>query len=341
MIRSTPSSGSPTARDAAHLLSTRRWACAFALLVLLVALPLHALAAAAAPDCPPQATAPDAQRVAAGMHDAKDRGYLWRVRRDGRTSYLYGTIHVARPEWMFPGPRTTAALAASDTLALEIDMLDADMQTRLAAARRGRSATALPAPLAARVERRFLAECVDPAAMRTLAPEFQVATLMVLAARRDGLDPSYGIDLMLGVVARSLAKETVSLETPEAQFAALAMPTPAATIEFVTAGLDELESGRARPLLARLAKAWSTSDLAELEGYARWCDCLNTDAERDAMKRVLDDRNPALADAIAKLHDGGETVFAAVGSLHMIGPNGLPALLARRGFSVEAVRFDR
>jgi len=25
----------------------------------------------------------------------------------------------------------------------------------------------------------------------------------------------------------------------------------------------------------------------------------------------------------------------------MIGPNGLPALLARRGFSVEAVRFDR
>jgi hypothetical protein len=332
------------AREAQSPCSTRVRRAWTRLLALVALLPLPLLApaqTAAAPDCPPQASAPDPQRVAAGMRDAKDRGYLWRVRRDGRTSYLYGTIHVARPEWMFPGPRTTAALAASDTLALEIDVLDADMQARLAAALRGRGATVLPAPLAARVERRFVAECVDATAMRTLAPEFQVATLMVLAARRDGLDPSYGIDLMLGVVARSLAKSTVSLETPEAQFAALAMPTPAATIEFVTAGLDELESGRARPLLARLAKAWSTGDLDELGDYERWCDCLGTTAERDAMKRMLDDRNPALADAIAKLHDGGETVFAAVGSLHMIGSNGLPALLARRGFIVEAVRFDR
>lgn len=320
----------------------RRLFASLALVAIGALAPSQAFAQAPeASQCPPQATAPDPQRFAAGMRDAKDRGYLWRVRRDGRTSYLYGTIHVARPDWMFPGPRTTAALAASDTLALEIDLLDAEMQSRLAATLRGGSATALPAPLAARLERRFVAECVDPAGMRALAPEFQVATLMVLAARRDGLDPSYGIDLMLGVVARSLDKATVSLETPEAQFAALAMPTPAATIEFVTSSLDELESGKARPLLVRLAKAWSASDLAELEGYERWCDCRHTAAEREAMKRMLDDRNPALADAIEKLHGGGETVFAAVGSLHMIGPNGLPALLARRGFGVEAVRFDR
>ncbi|MBV9889443.1 MAG: TraB/GumN family protein, partial [Rhizobacter sp.] len=218
--------------------------------------------------------------------------------------------------------------------------LDGDMQARLSTAMRGSGASTLPASLAARIERRFVAECVDAAAMRALAPEFQIATLSVLAARRDGLDPSYGIDLMLGVVARSLDKATVSLETPESQFAALAMPTAAATIEFVTSGLDELESGRARPMLARLAKAWSESDLAELEGYERWCDCLHSAAERDALKRMLDDRNPSLASAIEKLHGSG-TVFAAVGSLHMSGPKGLPALLARRGFAVEAVRFGR
>ena len=32
-------------------------------------------------------------------------------------------------------------------------------------------------------------------------------------------------------------------------------------------------------------------------------------------------------------------MFAAVGSLHMIGPNGLPALLRQRGYGVEQVRF--
>jgi uncharacterized protein YbaP (TraB family) len=55
------------------------------------------------------------------------------------------------------------------------------------------------------------------------------------------------------------------------------------------------------------------------------------------MKRVLDDRNPGLAASIDALHLGGKRVFAAVGSLHMIGPRGLPALLARRGYRVEPI----
>jgi len=318
----------------------RRWLVR--LLVLLVALPLHALARAdAEPQCPPEPTPLDAGRLQAGLRDAQDHGFLWSIARDGRTSYLYGTIHAARSEWMFPGPRTRAALAASDTLALELDVLDPDVQARLARALRARAATPLPPPLAARLERRLVAECMDPSVWRALAPEFQVASLAVMAGRRDGLDPTYAVDLVLAVAARELGKKTVSLETPEAQIAALTMPTPNATVEFVSSALDELESGRARPLLLRLAAAWSGSDLAELESYERWCDCLRTAADREAMKRILDDRNPVLAAAIDKLHAGGASVFAATGSLHMIGANGLPALLRQRGYTVEAVRFAR
>ena len=311
------------------------------LVALVVAAPAPALAEADPKACPPAPTPLDADRVATGMRDARDHGFLWRISRDGRTSHLYGTIHAARVEWMFPGPRTAAALAASDTLALELDLLDPDIQARLAAALRARGATRLPAPLAARLERRMVAECLDPVAWRALAAEFQIASLAVLAARREGLDPSYAVDLVLALVARDLGKKTVSLETPEAQIAALVMPSAAATTELVRSGLDELESGRARPLLLRLAATWSEGDLADLERYERWCNCLNTAAERAAMKRLLDDRNPALAAAIDALHAGGATVFAATGSLHMIGANGLPALLRRRGYTVEAVRFDR
>ena len=59
------------------------------------------------------------------------------------------------------------------------------------------------------------------------------------------------------------------------------------------------------------------------------------------MKRLLDDRNPVLAAAIDSRHANGQRVFAGVGSLHMIGPNGLPALLARRGFQVVRVPLAR
>ena len=57
------------------------------------------------------------------------------------------------------------------------------------------------------------------------------------------------------------------------------------------------------------------------------------------MKRMLDDRNPLLAAAIDACTAAARAVFAAVGSLHMIGPTGLPALLRQRGYRVEQVRL--
>jgi len=305
--------------------------------------PLHGQAqpASAASSCPPAAIALDADRLQAGMRQAQDHGFLWRIVKDGRTSYLYGTLHAARPEWMFPGPRTTAALESSEVLALELDLLNADVRERLVKAANARPDERLPAALAERVEKRMAAECVDAAALTAFVPEFQVASLAVLAARREGLDPSYAIDLILALMARDLGKATTSLETPEAQIAALRMPTREATIEFVTSGLDELDAGKSGPLLARMASAWTGGNLAELENYERWCECLNSAAERASMKRLLDDRNPLLAAAIDKLHAGGRSVFAAVGSLHMIGASGLPTLMRERGYVVEQIRFGR
>jgi uncharacterized protein YbaP (TraB family) len=289
--------------------------------------------------CPPAARPLTADAVRDGLAGAADHGFLWRISKDGRTSYLYGTIHAAKFEWMFPGPTVVEAIRASDTIALELDVLDPDIQRRLAASIGPRRDDPLPPALLRRIERQMAAECVDAATWSRFAPEFQVASLSVMAARRDGFDPSYAIDLVLAVLGRSLEKPVASLETPEAQMQALQMPTQAETIEFVGAGLDELESGRARPLLNHLAKVWTDSDYAELARYDQWCECLRTPGDRAAMKRLLDDRNPVLATAIDALHASGRQVFAAVGSLHMIGPTGLPALMRQRGYKVEQADF--
>ena len=291
--------------------------------------------------CPPAALPLTAERLRTGLSDAKDHGFLWRLSRDGRTSYLYGTIHAARPEWMFPGPTVVDALRESDTIALELDVLDPDIQRRLAASIGPRRDDPLPPALVRRIEARLKAECIDAAAWSKFAPEFQIASLSVMAARRDGFDPSYAIDLVLAVVARNLGKPVASLETPEEQMLALQMPTQDETIEFVKSGLDDLESDRVRPMLNKIAKVWTTSNYAELSRYERWCDCMRTPTERAAMKRLLDDRNTSLAAAIDELHTRGKQVFAAVGSLHMIGPKGLPVLLRQRGYKVEQGDFAR
>ena len=91
------------------------------------------------------------------------------------------------------------------------------------------------------------------------------------------------------------------------------------------------------PMLERIARVWAEGRYDELDRYKEWCECLDTEAERAMHRRLLDERNPALAERIDDMHRAGKAVFAGVGSLHMIGPAGLPALLGQRGFQVERV----
>jgi hypothetical protein len=329
-------------RRAARALVAAPGAALLGLLALAAGvLPLAAGAAepAVAAGCPPIAAPLTQEGLQAGLGAAKDHGFLWRLVKGGRTSYLYGTIHAARTDWMFPGPAVVDAIRGVDTLALELDVLDADVQRRLAASIGPRPNEPLPADLAQRLDRQIAAECLDAATFARFAPEFQVASLSVMAARRDGLDPVNAIDVVLAVVARGLGKPVASLETPEAQMQALKMTSQAETIAFVREGLDELESGRIRPMINRLAKVWVDGDRDALARYEQWCGCMESAPERAAMKRLLDDRNEPIARAIDALHGGGTRVFAAVGSLHMIGPKGLPTLLRERGFAVEASDF--
>ncbi|MBX3626917.1 MAG: TraB/GumN family protein [Rhizobacter sp.] len=311
-------------------------------LLLATALALHARAAT--PDCPPTPS-PSPEAVARASEQARDRGFLWRIRKGGRTSWLYGTIHLGRLEWVFPGPQVTDALRASDVAAFELDFSDPALVQRLqdglGAAARDPAAPVLPDDLAARLRRQLQAACAPLELQQALPPEMLAATLTVMAARRDGLDAGYAIDPALAQLARREGKEVVSLETPEQQIGLLRSESAAELRESVDKMLGDLERGRVRPLLRRVATAWEQGRAAELSNYRRWCECARTPQERQALKALLDDRNGPMAERIDALHTGGKTVFAAVGSLHMFGPAALPALLAARGYEVARVEFQR
>jgi len=314
--------------------------CAVAALLALAAATCSAQSAAEpSSNCPPVAQPLSAEQIQSGLRDARDHGFLWRIRKNDHSSYLYGTVHVARVANMFPGPSVVQAVRDSDTVALELDMLDPDIQTRLRVGMTQAQPTALPEVLAQRLAKRIEFECLPAGALASFSPEVQVTALSALTGRREGIDPAYGIDNFLAGFARGGNKRVVSLETPELQLKLLKMPTPDATIEFVDAAMTELESGRGLQTLHRIFKVWVNGDEADLARYAQWCDCTPPESERLLMKRMLDERNPGLADGISALHEAGGRVFAAVGSLHMIGPLGLPALMAQRGYSVERIAY--
>jgi len=310
-------------------------------LVLFVLLVSTVSLASAEAACPP---VPEVQPSAVMLQDeaskAQDRGFLWRISKDGHTSYLYGTIHVARPEWLVPGRIVMDALRTSDTVALELDMLNENIQRRMAEGMTAMHGEVLPASLQLRLRQQADAMCVPYASIADLTPEFQIAMLSMFVGRWDGLDSSYGIDSVLGGLGHRSAKEVVSLETPEAQLRLLQMSSRQETISFVEEGLEDLETGRARALLGKVAKVWSEADFDEMSRYDEWCECLDSETGRDLMRRLLDVRNSSLSESIDALHAGGKQVFAAVGSLHLFGLKGLPALMEQRGYQVQRMKLE-
>jgi uncharacterized protein YbaP (TraB family) len=300
-----------------------------------------AASAPAAGDCPAGPVALTAEDVATGMRDAVDSGFLWRATRDGRAVYLYGTIHIARREWMFPGPHVLAALRESSDVALELDPTDPQIIARLQRAlARGPGTPELPSSLAARLMAQAAEACVAPAELADMRPEMQAVTLEVMSGRRLGLQPAYGIDVFVAQLARELRKTLHSIETPEAQAALLVSDDPRKTARNVGEILDELESGNGPKLLGRLAGDWRHGDLEDMSAYRDWCQCLETPEERADFVKLIDERNPVMARRIAEWHAQGRTLFVAVGSLHLVGLNGLPALLRARGFTVERVDYE-
>lgn len=293
-------------------------------------------AASAAAGCPPPLPSPSAAQHEAAAR--QDRGLLWRAERDGRVSYLYGTLHVGKPEWMQPGPAVRAALAASDVIALEIDPADPAIGAALGA---GPDTPVLPAPLRARLARQVAASCLPEGALAALHPALQAVLLALLEARWAGLDPGYAQEQSLAEQARATSRPLVALETVAQQKQVLVPDSEAALHGMIEGTLEQLESGRGRSVIARLALAWEQGDLATLEDYERWCDCARTDDERAALRALNDARNPGLAERIDALHRGGQRVFAAVGALHMTGAAALPRLLAERGYAVRRIEPPR
>jgi hypothetical protein len=144
---------------------------------------------------------------------------------------------------------------------------------------------------------------------------------------------------MLAAAARSAGLRIVALESVHQQIEALLPADPAQMQRLLDQGLDQLERGQASPVLRRLAAAWAAGDLDTLARYEQWCECADDEASREWLRRLNDGRNAELAAGIDALHRRGLRVFAAVGALHMTGPQALPKLLQQRGFKVQRVGF--
>jgi hypothetical protein len=287
--------------------------------------------------CPPVHQDPTPEQLRLAQRAAKDRGFLWGVSKGGRTSYLYGTIHIAKLEWVIPGAQLAKAVRDSDTLALELNLLDEATLTSIAQEQTRLDETKPPAEFSQWVVEQAQELCLNADDLAKVRPEHQVIAITLAMVRKHGLEPEYGIDAVLIQAGNRLGKTIEALETAQDQLQALRSSSAELQESVAKGDFSKEETERGLRVLVQLASAWSDSDLTTLESYPQWCQCMESTTERQEMQRLVFDRNPKMAMRIDALHTAGRNLIVAVGSLHLIGENGLPTLLAQKGFAVRRI----
>jgi uncharacterized protein YbaP (TraB family) len=147
---------------------------------------------------------------------ARDHGFLWRLSKGGHDSWLYGTLHVGKQDWVMPGPKVSAAVQGSDLLALELDVADPATLEKLGAIYR-RGAGQVPQSLQGRFIAQLNRVCLPESAMNDTNPLLLLTTVEVLLGRERGLEVGYGVEFILSGYAHAAGKRVAALETPESQ----------------------------------------------------------------------------------------------------------------------------
>lgn len=255
---------------------------------------------------------------------------LWAVEdREGHPrGWLFGTIHALPDGSEWRTPVLARVIETAGMLVVEVR----DLDPQRTAAILERLATDEPGPpLARRLPpagrdrlAEFLAKRAVPAtrfdALETWAAALALSRLAANMPAANGVD--------LAVMAQFDTRPIEELEGAAGQLAIFDALPERDQRSLLTAVLVERRDPTADA--RALAKAWLAGDLASLERTVRG----GLLADPALHRALAVDRNTAWATKLMPLFESDRRPLVAVGAAHMLGPEGLPALLAAQGYRV-------
>lgn len=266
---------------------------------------------------------------------------LWKVTASdgkGGTGWLFGTVHSLPPDVHWEGPELGAAIRASDGLLIEVNGLQHKDDVARIFAHMG--ITGSQPPLRNRVpesHRKAIDELISrsnvPSEMLDQMKTWAAMLTLATSSRNDwGLAPGSGVEERLQLRFGADDKSIQGMETIEQQFTMF----------------DRLPESDQRAMLVQMLDSNATARVDYEKMLADWMagrsdqvldkandGLLSSPRVREAL---LDSRNRAWVEEIARRLARGEQPFVAVGAGHMAGPGGVPALLQAKGYKVERVQ---
>jgi len=149
------------------------------------------------------------------------------------------------------------------------------------------------------------------------------------ALQAAGFDPALGLDRYFFDKAKKAGMEHRGLETVDYQLDRLdqmSLPLQERMLKSTLEDVDD-EVAQARALVASWTAGDTAATLKELQ---------KTTAESPELyTRLLVERNQNWVEPVERCLRENSGCFFVVGSAHLVGPDGLPALLEKKGYTVQ------
>lgn len=264
---------------------------------------------------------------------------LWRVAGDTNSVFLLGSIHMLR-EQDHPLPGVIDRVyEEAEVVVMELDMDDLDPAATQASFNRAGVMTdgttlrdLMGDELFAEAE---LAAAEIDIPLELLAqsePWLAAMTVELMMLYRIGFNPVLGVEMTISQQAISDGKPVEGLETVDEQLGFLDGLPLEAQREML---LQTLAQGAAlSESVDELVMAWRHGDTAALE--AGLLDSMGE--QEELLAALVTDRNRRWADTIATWLDDDRDYLVVVGALHLVGDDGVPALLDKAGFGIQQLR---
>ncbi len=264
---------------------------------------------------------------------------LWQVDGDANRVYLLGSIHVLRESDHPLPPGLDAAYDDAEALYMELDFDDLDAaadQATIAELAFITDGSSLGDWLGADAWQRageLAADARVPLSMlERTEPWFAAINVELMILTRLGYTQEHGIENTFAARAARDDKEIYGFETTRQQLGFLDGLSRDAQRELL---LSTLEEGvRLGEIMQGLIDAWRIGDTEYLQ--RELLDDMQTMSELHDV--IVVNRNRAWANAIDELLDDDRDYLVIVGALHLVGREGVPALLAGRGHRVVQLR---
>lgn len=266
---------------------------------------------------------------------------LWKVTGPGDSRlYLLGSFHLLRAEDYPLAADVDQAFAASKRVVFELspqDMQSPDLTRKMLQAAMRTDGSELKRDLDAATWTKLQKYAADNklplAQLQGMKPWFVGLTITLSQFTKMGLDPELGLDRHFMARAADAGKPTSGLEDIDTQVAVLSGMSLQEQQQMVAEALDQADQADAEG--RKLHDAWRrgddkllwTSMAAEMRGeYPQ------------LYKRINTDRNDAWVPKLEQqLKAGQGGTLVVVGTLHLLGEDGVVEKLRARGYQVERV----